>query len=83
MPISLELHAESVTRALARKGVVNFSELLGGQSTPELVVVTMLAILEIYRRGRADLEQEELFGDIVVTKREPQTGPAPSETRES
>ena len=83
MPISLELHAESVTRALARKGVVNFSELLGGQSTPELVVVTMLAILEIYRRGQADLEQEELFGDIVVTKREPQTGPAPSQTRES
>lgn len=82
MPISLELHAESVTRTLARKGVVNFSELLGGQSTPELVVVTMLAILEIYRRGQADLQQEELFGDILVTKREPQAGSAATGTEE-
>jgi len=83
MPISLELHAESVSRTLARRGVVNFSELLDGQSTPELVVVTMLAILEIYRRGQADLQQEELFGDIRVTKREPQAGSALPGTRES
>jgi segregation and condensation protein A len=74
MPISLELHAESVSRTLARKGVVNFSELLGGQATPELVVVTMLAILEIYRRGRADISQEEVFGEIVVSKKEPASG---------
>ena len=83
MPISLELHAESVSRTLARKGAVNFSELVGGQATPELVVVTMLAILEIYRRGRADLAQKELFGDIVVTRREPEDPGAADETRES
>jgi chromatin segregation and condensation protein Rec8/ScpA/Scc1 (kleisin family) len=30
-------------------------------------VVTLLAILELYKRGRADLAQDDLFGDIVVT----------------
>lgn len=83
MPISLELHAESVARTLQRKGSVNFSELLGTKVTPELVVVTMLAILDIYRRGRADLTQEELFGDILVTRREPDQVPAPNETKGS
>jgi segregation and condensation protein A len=67
MPISLELHAESVHRQLMRRGTASFSELLDGNTTPEIVVVTLLAILELYKRGRADLSQDALFGDIVVT----------------
>ena len=66
-PISLELHAESVSRTLANKGSVCFMELLGEDPTPELVVVTLLAILELYKRGRASLHQEERYGDIIVT----------------
>jgi segregation and condensation protein A len=71
MPISLELHAESLTRTLHKRGSVSFRELVGPQPTPELVVVTLLAVLDLYRRSEADVEQEELFGDIVVTRREP------------
>jgi len=67
MPISLELHAESVHRQLMRRGSVRFSELLDGNTTPEIVVVTLLAILELYKRGRADVSQDQLFGEIVVT----------------
>ncbi len=66
-PISLELHAESVSRTLAARGTVGFMELLGDDPTPELVVVTLLAILELYKRGMADLRQDELHGDIIVT----------------
>ncbi len=67
MPISLELHAESVHRTLVRKGTARFSELLDGNTTPEIVVVTFLAILELYKRGLADVTQDVIFGEIVIT----------------
>jgi segregation and condensation protein A len=66
-PISLQLHAESVARTLSSKRTVGFKELLGDDPTPELVVVTLLAILELYKRGLADLRQDEHHGDIMVT----------------
>lgn len=68
MPISLELHAESVRRRLRQLGTVRFSELLDGEATPEVVVVTLLAILELYKRGQADVRQDANFGDIVITQ---------------
>jgi len=67
MPISLELHAESVSRQLAKRGTLRFSEIVSANATPELVVVTLLAILELYKRGCADIVQDILFGDIVIT----------------
>ena len=67
MPISLELHAESVRRRLRDFGTARFSELLDGNTTPEIVVVTLLAILELYKRGFADVVQDDLFGEIVIT----------------
>lgn len=67
MPISLETRAELVRRKLERSGTVRFSELIEGDSSPEVVVVTLLAVLELYKRGRADVAQDALFGDIVLT----------------
>ena len=67
MPISLELHAESVHRQLMRQGTVRFSEILAGNATPEVIVVTFLAILELYKRGLADISQDRVFGEIVIT----------------
>ena len=54
-PISLELHAESVTRTLKRTKRTTFRELVGDSPTPELVVVTLLAVLDLYRRSEADM----------------------------
>lgn len=68
MPISLELHAESVRRYVANAGTALFRELVGGEVTPEVVVVTFLAVLELYKRGLVDVVQDELFGDIIVTQ---------------
>jgi segregation and condensation protein A len=68
MPISLELHAESVRRKVARSGRVAFSELIGGDATPELVVVTLLAVLELYKRGLVDVVQDASFGDIIISQ---------------
>jgi len=67
MPISLELHAESVHRQLVRQGTVRFSEMIAANATTEVIVVTFLAILELYKRGLADITQDQIFGEIVVT----------------
>lgn len=68
MPISLELHAESVRRHIQRAGTATFSELIGEQPTPEVVVVTLLAVLELYKRGYVDVTQDRVFEDIVVRR---------------
>ncbi|NTU70280.1 MAG: segregation/condensation protein A [Coriobacteriia bacterium] len=67
MPISLELHAESVHRQLMRHKTMRFSEIVSADPDPEIVVVTLLAILELYKRGLADITQDQIFGDIVIT----------------
>ncbi len=71
MPISLELHAEGVARRLKRDGKITLREFLGADPSPELIVVTFLAILELYKRGIADLRQDALFDDILVTLLDP------------
>jgi segregation and condensation protein A len=68
MPISLELHAESVRRHLAWSGSATFSELIGPSASPETIVVTLLAVLELYKRGQVDVTQDATFGEIVVRK---------------
>lgn len=67
MPISLELHAESVRRQVSKRGSAGFRELVGEDPTPEILVVTFLAILELYKRGLVDLSQDTEFGDIFIT----------------
>jgi segregation and condensation protein A len=67
VPISLDLHAESVRRRLRQSGTMSFLQLIGEDPTPEIVVVTLLAVLELYKRGRVEVVQDAQFGDIVVT----------------
>ncbi|MDA3937556.1 MAG: segregation/condensation protein A [Actinomycetota bacterium] len=71
MPISLEKHADSVARTLKSAGSISFAELIGDQPNAELIVVTFLAILELYKRGLASLSQTDVFAEIVLTSRTP------------
>lgn len=66
MPISLDLHIESVHRRVASKKRMRFLELIGEDDRPEIIVVTLLAILELYKRGLVDLNQDRQFEDIDV-----------------
>jgi len=66
MPLSLDMHMESVSRTVRKRGRATFAELIAGDRSAEEVVVTFLAILELYKRGRVDLAQAALFGDIEV-----------------
>ncbi len=76
MPISLELHAESVRRQVSRSKRASFRELVGRDATPEVIVVTLLAILELYKRGLVDIVQDSVFGDIVVHHLSPEEAAA-------
>lgn len=66
MPVSLEMHAESVRRLVRNHGRANFSEIVGANANAEIVVVTFLAILELYKRGLVDVIQDAQFGDITI-----------------
>ncbi len=66
VPISLEVHAEIVRRHVKRAGRAVFSELIGDAPSPEAVVVTFLAVLELYKRGFVDVIQDREFGDIAI-----------------
>ncbi len=65
-PISLELHVEGVHRLLQRSTRATFRELVSPGAPIEELVVTFLAILELYKRGVVRLEQDELFGEIEI-----------------
>lgn len=68
IPLSLESKAESIRRRLHNENVLHFNELVQANAEPEIVVVTLLALLELYKRGICSLTQDALFGDIVVEK---------------
>jgi segregation and condensation protein A len=65
-PISLDLHVEGVARMMLARKRATFRELVAAGAPVEELVVTFLAILELYKRGLVRLEQAELFGDIEI-----------------
>jgi len=54
---------------------VTFATLLAEAPTIGFAVVTFIALLDLYRRAVIDLVQDELFADIVITRREPTSAP--------
>ena len=66
LPVALT--AASVDRVTRAKPHLTFSELLDGDSTPEQVVVTFLAILQLYKLGSVRLTQDENFADIDIDR---------------
>jgi len=55
-------------RGLLRRGTFNFEEAVGGADRVT-VAVTLFALLELYKSGEADWEQERSFGEILVHAR--------------
>lgn len=66
LPVALTV--ASVDRVTRAKPHLTFSELLDGDSTSEQVVVTFLAILQLYKLGSVRLTQDENFADIDIDR---------------
>lgn len=66
LPVALTVASvDRMTRAYA---ALTFSDLLDGQSSPEVVVVTFLAVLELFHRGSIRVTQSENFGEIDIAR---------------
>ena len=59
----------ALLRGLLRRGAFSFEEAVRGADRMT-VAVTLFALLELYKRGEADWEQDESFGEIAVRSRE-------------
>lgn len=66
VPISMEKHVEGIYRSMRRRESCTFSQLVGDAPTPELAVVTFLAILELYKRGVIRICQDAAFAEIQL-----------------
>lgn len=64
---------EKVLRVLASRDAVSFRELTTDCAERIDVVVRFLAVLELIKRGEADVDQAESFGEIVL-RRNQKTG---------
>ncbi|QWT18287.1 segregation/condensation protein A [Collinsella sp. zg1085] len=66
--IPLELSVASVDRLTQVRPHTTFADLIEHTPTPEQIVVTFLAVLELAKRGSITLSQAELFGTISISR---------------
>ena len=65
-PIPVEAHVRSIHSRIQRVKKLRFSDLVDAQTSPAVVVVTFLAILELYKRNMIHVSQPAPFGDIEM-----------------
>jgi segregation and condensation protein A len=66
---SVEERTAEIEAIVAQREQITFSELLGSEPTLGWAVVTFIALLDLYRRAVIDLEQSDLFADIVIRRK--------------
>jgi segregation and condensation protein A len=67
---SVEQRTAEIAEIIAREGSVAFATLLGQDPSLSFAVVTFIALLDLYRRLAIDLQQDELFGEIRIVRKE-------------
>ena len=65
-PIPVEVHVRALHKKLEHCKHLRFSELVTNDTPVPVVVVSFLALLELYKRQMVHLLQDEAFGDIVI-----------------
>ena len=64
--VTIGQRIEQIRDAIARRGRVSFMWLAEDCQTRGELIVTFLALLELYRKWEIGLEQDELFGEIWI-----------------
>lgn len=65
--IPVETQVETIYTQVQQKKHMAFSDFVDEETDPHVVVVTFLALLELFKRSMVTLRQDELFGDIAIT----------------
>ena len=60
------MHIKALHARIKNRKNLRFSQLVNAETPTPIVVVTFLAVLELYKRAMVDLEQDEQFGDISI-----------------
>jgi len=68
VPVSVDVYVDRVERRLKAAKSATFRELLDDEAASEVLVGMFLAILELYKRGRVELVQEQAFGELEVVR---------------
>jgi segregation and condensation protein A len=58
-----------IEAALRRRGRVSFNRLLARAASRVEIIVAFLAVLELIKRQQIDVQQEQAFGEIIITAR--------------
>ena len=66
---SVEERTAEIEAIVAEREQITFSELLGSEPTLGWAVVTFISLLDLYRRVVIDLEQSDLFADILIRRK--------------
>ena len=70
---SVEQRTAEIEALIEKQEALSFATLLssvpGEPPTLGFAIVTFIALLDLYRRAVIDLEQEALFGDIIIRRR--------------
>ncbi|MDH7485741.1 MAG: segregation/condensation protein A [Anaerolineae bacterium] len=65
--VTIAEQIERILEATAQQGRVRFHQLLAQAASRVEIIVTLLALLELIKQQRVAVEQERLFGEIVIT----------------
>ena len=65
-PIPVEVHVRAIHQRVKNSKHLRFSDLVDAQTPTPIVVVTFLAILELYKRSMVTIKQKTSFGDIDI-----------------
>ncbi|MEE8723019.1 MAG: ScpA family protein [Eggerthellaceae bacterium] len=65
-PIPVEVYVRALHQRIRNKKHLMFSDVVTRDASDAVVVVSFLAILELYKRSMVHLRQDEPFGDIAI-----------------
>ncbi len=65
-PIPVETFVRSIHERIVSEKRLSFHQLVRASRTPQIVVVTFLAVLELYKRQMVRVDQPDAFGDIHI-----------------
>jgi segregation and condensation protein A len=65
-PIPIETHVRAIHRRISNAKHLMFSDLVSESTPSAVIVVTFLAVLELYKRSMIKIEQKKSFGDISI-----------------
>ena len=68
--VDLDQTIAYVEKYISRHHKCNFRSLLNKQKSKMRVVITFLTILEMMKTGKIEVEQDEIFGDILITAKQ-------------